>query len=1151
NVPPANDPPVHVSPAQANKESISTCVRKEGEVIWKVVLLVVLIGLILAGISILLVKSFSDDGLGWFPDDIHQLDGIPPKISLNANQNEWVSMNNINISCNDTGIDFSSGCDHQSYVLYLSQDNACPKNLSLYSQIPKGSTHGFLCAAAKDIEGNTGYSQPVTVKFDTIPPMTSIEQNQSWIQETVLLKVTDSDKESGLYKCYYSLYSNSEVIQEPKERSCNQTLQLPIQSICAIQGEQVCTVNVYSTDNAGNTGKIAESSLNIDFDIPKSQIISVSPSNYHAGQIVVSGIISIKGTATDANFKQYSLKWERSGDSQFITTSTNQVFEKEIGILDTSSLSTSVYTLVLTVEDLSGKKNISQFTLNVSNENISASCALGEQTQCSQLQGVCSSSIRNCRKDFTWGECEINSLLDYELVELNCGDNKDNDCDGHTDNEDTDCNPDIPIYNCSTTRLIGDINGNNQIDTSDALIINDLSIGLAVLTGDDCCADVNSDGTIDENDVLMVNNFVLGTRNCFPAGYSCDTKEHCSDTIDNDCDSFIDELDPDCGASCIPIGSDCLGCSCGLPCCGAGCDPDGEHCFECVGSLDSVDGKCEADGCSASASCDEQSPGMHGENVYECCDSSCQADVTLGSAIDGFCTCSGSDCSTSYCFNSSTNTCYTSVSCLTTGWNYGSMCITEDDCSAQNLQTGKTCTIGGCSLGISHSCSALNKCENHSCGELLYYCTFDNGWEWRLSIPEEVCDDGIDNDCDNLIDTLEDPDCTSGCNETGQACLVNADCCSNVCDSSEGTCIQCSGPVDITNEKCEHSCGASANCDEVSQGEIDPSGRYCCMLGCTASDSVGMCNCDSGTCDDGYCWTGELCYYGMVCSETVGWNNSGGWDTSCNDFCLPAATLQLKECQSSGCIQTDYTCNESNECSSGATNVECDGDLFNCHYSDSGAQYQWYIGSIPYGSELACSDTHDNDCDNTIDSADSDCGGTTTTCLEGVLYYIHYQEGSGYQWYGEIPGGSNLGIAGRENDYTFRMIARWNLTEIPDEAIIENVTFKYDCSVRESGIDGRIVRMVQDPSNYSGSIAFIFSLCKTGFIYVEDGFPLIGPQQEINLGDPAMFDVTDSLGADWFSIAMHSKDELMENKFILDAIAPSDPKPSLCISYTT
>jgi hypothetical protein len=52
----------------------------------------------------------------------------------------------------------------------------------------------------------------------------------------------------------------------------------------------------------------------------------------------------------------------------------------------------------------------------------------------------------------------------------------------------------------------------------------------------------------------------------------------------------------------------------------------------------------------------------------------------------------------------------------------------------------------------------------------------------------EICDDGMDNDCDGLTD-LDDPDCSGGpgCDLKNEACSANSDCCSGKCRN--GKCV--------------------------------------------------------------------------------------------------------------------------------------------------------------------------------------------------------------------------------------------------------------------------------------------------------------------------------------------------------------------------
>jgi hypothetical protein len=51
---------------------------------------------------------------------------------------------------------------------------------------------------------------------------------------------------------------------------------------------------------------------------------------------------------------------------------------------------------------------------------------------------------------------------------------------------------------------------------------------------------------------------------------------------------------------------------------------------------------------------------------------------------------------------------------------------------------------------------------------------------------ETSCSDGLDNDCDGLIDGA-DPDCQSACFPAGATCTSNSDCCSSNCKGKAGS----------------------------------------------------------------------------------------------------------------------------------------------------------------------------------------------------------------------------------------------------------------------------------------------------------------------------------------------------------------------------
>ena len=130
---------------------------------------------------------------------------------------------------------------------------------------------------------------------------------------------------------------------------------------------------------------------------------------------------------------------------------------------------------------------------------------------------------------------------------------------------------------------------------------------------------------------------------------------------------------------------------------------------------------------------------------YSCLDGKCVSCKSNGEACS-----STNDCCSSY---TSGTTCYYSPSC--SGTCSFLTCSIADSCTANTLTVGKTCSDSGCSSGTSYTCDAAThtNCQSQNCGGNTYYCTYDgSSWQWRTSFPTEVCNDGIDNDCDGQID---------------------------------------------------------------------------------------------------------------------------------------------------------------------------------------------------------------------------------------------------------------------------------------------------------------------------------------------------------------------------------------------------------------
>jgi hypothetical protein len=253
-------------------------------------------------------------------------------------------------------------------------------------------------------------------------------------------------------------------------------------------------------------------------------------------------------------------------------------------------------------------------------------------------------------------------------------------------------------------------------------------------------------------------------------------------------------------------------------------------------------------------------------------------------------------------------------------------CATVADC-----EDGDTCTFDSCENGM---CS-YSWIDNDHDGHVYIGCGGDDCNDLNpvvYSGHKEVCNDGVDNDCNGLTDCLDTrckglPDCGCTPDPAGENCSNSKD-------------DDCNGLVDCDDPKCIGTTGC----------------------GCLSSES-GKCDdgvdndCDSMfDCEDPDCATATVC----TCKSRPE-DCSNKIDDNCN-LLVDCADPQCEGSDDCACIPPGKpeVCNDNKD-------NDCNG-LVDC--ADSMCIFSAYCKQcVPE----VCNDNKDNDCNNLIDCADPAC----------------------------------------------------------------------------------------------------------------------------------------------------------------------------------
>jgi hypothetical protein len=231
-------------------------------------------------------------------------------------------------------------------------------------------------------------------------------------------------------------------------------------------------------------------------------------------------------------------------------------------------------------------------------------------------------------------------------------------------------------------------------------------------------------------------------------------------------------------------------------------------------------------------------------------------------------------------------------------------CASDADCSVEI-----DCAVPLCSDGVCFARPDDAECAPLVC-DPSRGCVPAPGSDAGPACPatETVCVDGIDDDCDAMIDCA-DPDCANEACDDGSACTENDACGDGVC---AGETIECDDSNPCTDDACDDTIGCTtanntAACDDASTCTIDD----VCADGVCAGTTIG--------CDDMNPCTDDTCDAALGCQHT---NNTADCDDGfwCNgpDRCLDGA------CDDHGPAPCASFCNEMTRvCDQCAVDADC------------------------------------------------------------------------------------------------------------------------------------------------------------------------------------------------------------------------------------
>lgn len=180
--------------------------------------------------------------------------------------------------------------------------------------------------------------------------------------------------------------------------------------------------------------------------------------------------------------------------------------------------------------------------------------------------------------------------------------------------------------------------------------------------------------------------------------------------------------------------------------------------------------------------------------------------------------------------------------------------------------------------------------------------------------------------------------------------------------------------------------------------------------------------------------------------------------------------------------------------------------------------------------------------------------------------YVHTNDATGTSCptstYTDVQTATGMDIRVEKSDVSgkcMRSYAEWDVTSIPDNAVVSDVDFSFDVNDVQSPRNCDFMPMMQVQPSFSGTDALLWTEIGNGTAYLSNDSTCTttGDDKSVDLGNTALTDLQTMIaGNDWFAVGIMATSETRDTSarhavnFLTEEHASATPEPTLTVVFT-